>query len=323
VFNSGTLTITNSTISGNTSTYGGPNYGGGGVKNTGTLTITNSTITGNFAEDGAGGGVANTGTLTVTNSTISGNATFGYGGSGVFNGSSPHLPGGTLTLTNSTISGNGVANGSRFFPGGTLTITNSTITGNGRVVVNYGLLTLARTLVSGNTGPEIANFGTVVADNHNLFGVDGTAGVAGFTPGPTDIVPPAGVQLSDILHPTLRNFGGPTQTHLLVPGSPAIDAGGPTCLDASGAPLLTDQRGRPRVVDGNGDGQAACDIGAVEFAPVGETTIVVTADCPLVDAITAANTDTATGGCPAGSEVETIVLPTGSVQMLTEVNNVT
>ena len=35
-----------------------------------------------------------------------------------------------------------------------------------------------------------------------------------------------------------------------------------------GTPLLTDQRGKPRVVDGNGDSTATCDIGAFEFFPV-------------------------------------------------------
>jgi hypothetical protein len=40
------------------------------------------------------------------------------------------------------------------------------------------------------------------------------------------------------------------------------------CLDANGAPLLTDQRGKPRLVDGDGDGSAACDIGAFEFFPL-------------------------------------------------------
>jgi hypothetical protein len=40
------------------------------------------------------------------------------------------------------------------------------------------------------------------------------------------------------------------------------------CADATGTPLATDQRGKPRVVDGDGDGTAACDIGAFEFFPV-------------------------------------------------------
>ncbi|MBA2491902.1 MAG: hypothetical protein H0V34_09430 [Gammaproteobacteria bacterium] len=43
--------------------------------------------------------------------------------------------------------------------------------------------------------------------------------------------------------------------------------------------------------------------------------------CSLVDAITAANTDTSTGGCPAGSGADTIVLPKGSTQTLTAINN--
>jgi hypothetical protein len=164
--------------------------------------------------------------------------------------------------------------------GSTLTVTNSTLTGNSAAVYSGGGLaniggtvTLARTLVSGNTAPtrpEIRNlpYGTVLADNHNLFGVDGNAGVEGFSPGATDVVPPAGVQLPDILDPALALHGGPTQTHALVPGSQAIDAGGPDCLDATGSPLAIDQRGRPRLVDGDEDGTAACDIGAFEFFPL-------------------------------------------------------
>src|SRR5262249_42871347 len=67
---------------------------------------------------------------------------------------------------------------------------------------------------------------------------------------------------------SLANNGGPTQTHLLPIGSPAIDAGPPGgCVDAFGAPLTTDQRGRTRPSDGNGDGSTICDIGAVERTP--------------------------------------------------------
>jgi hypothetical protein len=57
--------------------------------------------------------------------------------------------------------------------------------------------------------------------------------------------------------------------------------------------------------------------------PVQAATIPVGGACTLVDAITAANTDTATGGCPAGSGADTIILPAGSTQTLTEVNNST
>jgi hypothetical protein len=123
-------------------------------------------------------------------------------------------------------------------------------------------------LIAGNqaaVGPEIENDSSsiVTANNFNLFGTNGNAGVSGFTPGPTDIVPSA--PLAQILGP-LQNNGGPTQTHALVAGSPAIDAGNPGgCLDSTGAALQTDQRGLPRTFDGNRDGRAVCDIGAFEL----------------------------------------------------------
>jgi hypothetical protein len=265
----GTLILLNSTISGNEA-YGG----GGGVSNSGgTITITNSTISGNEAY-GGGGGVSNlVGTMTITNSTISGNEAYS-GGGGVSNVSRDN----TMTITNSTISGNeayfigGVSNG------GTMTITNSTISGNRANydgdtvesvggVSNNGTLTLIRTLVTGNTAPtgsEINNRNTVLADNHNLFGVDGSAGVDGFSPGTTDVVPDAGVLLSDILDPFLDDHGGSTLTHALVPGSPAINAGPSTCPVPGGGVLLQDQRGVQRPQEG------ACDIGAYEFLPVAE-----------------------------------------------------
>jgi hypothetical protein len=64
----------------------------------------------------------------------------------------------------------------------------------------------------------------------------------------------------------LQNNGGPTQTHALLAGSPAIDGGNPAgCRDLFGALITTEQRGRLRHVDGNNDGTARCDIGAVEF----------------------------------------------------------
>jgi hypothetical protein len=251
--NFGTLTIKNSTISGNTTAGGG-----GGVNNyIGTVAITNSTISDNTANS-SGGGVANYhGTVAITNSTISDNTANSSGG-GVYNafGYNGYFGGGgRVTITNSTISGNRANQG-----GGIL---------NGDSPLSAAL-TLNDSLVAGNQagfGPEINNesIGTVAANNFNLFGVNGNAGVTGFKPGRNDIVPAAGVQLADIVGP-LGNNGGPTQTHALVAGSPAIDAANPIrCRDNSGAFLLTDQRGFVRHFDGNNDGKLRCDIGAVEF----------------------------------------------------------
>ncbi|MBQ6616351.1 MAG: carboxypeptidase regulatory-like domain-containing protein [Thermoguttaceae bacterium] len=143
---SGYLTITNSTISGNTSSYGG------GIANYGTTTITNSTISGNTSEYSSGG-IANYGTTTITNSTISGN-TAEYGSGGIYNGSE------TLTITNSEISGNTASNyhgGGINNASGILTVTNSTISENtasssGGGIFNYsGTLMVTNSTISGNT----------------------------------------------------------------------------------------------------------------------------------------------------------------------------
>jgi hypothetical protein len=77
-------------------------------------------------------------------------------------------------------------------------------------------------LISGNnansgSAPELYNYATqatVIANNFNLFGHDGVAGVEGFSPGTTDIVPRQ--SLRAILNTTLANNGGPTRTHALL-----------------------------------------------------------------------------------------------------------
>jgi len=131
-------------------------------------------------------------------------------------------------------------------------------------VVNgsYSTLTLNRSLISGNTAPDgsevftsTSPYASVHANNFNLFGHNGNAGVVGFSPGPRDIVPT--VSVSRILEPLAAN-GGPTLTQALVSGSPAIDAVRARC-----PPPATDQRGvrRPK--------GPACDIGAFEFDPRG------------------------------------------------------
>jgi hypothetical protein len=260
-----------------------PAFGLMAVNFPGDLTLQRVTLSG--GSSGCGGGVFNSGTLNIKNSTISGNSnTANFSGGGVYN------YGGTLTVENSTISGNrggrggGVSNTPRFYGSNRVTITNSTISGNiandggglfnNRYYTDYcklfggcsdGTLVLNNSLIAGNqaaAAPEIQNNSIVTANNFNLFGSNGNAGVSGFAPGPTDIVP--SVSLAQILGP-LQNNGGPTQTHALVDGSPALDAGDPgACRDSQGSLLGTDQRGFARHVDSNNDGSARCDIGAFE-----------------------------------------------------------
>ena len=190
IYNSGTLTATNDTISGNSVANGN----GGGIYNSGTLTATNDTVSGNKAVNGngggfynasgsitatsdtiegntasfAGGGIYNSGTLTATNDTISGN-TAGGGGGGIANSYF-----GTLTATNDTISGNsGNSVGGGIANGGTLTATNDTITGNsassagGINAAGPSTLIIAASIVAGQTSGGNCN-GAVTDAGYNL-----------------------------------------------------------------------------------------------------------------------------------------------------------
>jgi hypothetical protein len=126
-----------------------------------------------------------------------------------------------------------------------------------------------RTIVSGNIGgeailyhPDLCSTG-IISNKHNVFGRNGNAGVYGFTPGATDVVPTGA--LSTILSP-LANNGGPTLTHALPPNSPALDLA--PNGDCNAAPVSgVDQRGEPRNQNGKGAaGANECDAGAFERA---------------------------------------------------------
>jgi hypothetical protein len=166
IFNEGPakLTLTNSTVSGNTA------WGGGGIFNASLaeLTLTNSTVSGNVstgANGGGGGGIYNGGTVTLMNSTVSGNvAAFTNPGGGIFNEGPAKL-----TLTNSTVSGNVAWGGGGIYnttltagdgtrTAGTVTLMNSTVSGN----VSTG--------ANGGGGGGIYNGGTVTLMNSTVSG---------------------------------------------------------------------------------------------------------------------------------------------------------
>jgi CSLREA domain-containing protein len=264
------LTITG----GNTGSFGS----GGGINNSGTLMLTNSTLSGNSAVF-AGGGILNSGTATLTNSTLSDNLATGEGGSGGGISNS-----GTVTLTNSTLSGNSAVIGGGIYNNGTAMLTNSTLSGNlavfeGGGIYNYlgiegtpGTATLTNTIVGGNTlsdkvtPSDLAGHPVEAASTHNLMGPGGSGGLSNGVNGNIVVASAADLHLGP-----LANNGGPTQTIALLTGSPAINAG----TSGPGIPT-TDQRGFARSA-------TAPDIGAYEVSHLIIVTTAVDEDSGTAD----------------------------------------
>ena len=274
LWSDGTLTLTNCTISNNTGLAGS----GAGLTNAGgTASLTGCTVSGNSASNSAGGLYSYNGTTTLTGCTVSGNtATNGAGG--IF------ANGGTATLTNSTISGNtandGAGGGIATNSGGTATLSDCTVSANtafgdgfrssrrgGLVPDGSGAgggisgdgFTIANTIIAGNsaqvTAPDAS--ASVTSLGNNLIGAtDGSSGWVSSDRTGTSAAP------LDPLLALLDNYGGPTQTMALLPGSPAIGAGSVALIPAD---ITTDQRGVSRLYNGR------VDIGAFQFIAAAPT----------------------------------------------------
>ncbi|TWT35311.1 hypothetical protein KOR34_02010 [Posidoniimonas corsicana] len=270
---SGTLALIESTLSGNTSHFDG----GGIYTRAGGVTLTSSTLSGNTTGyNGRGGGIyAGYGEVTLTNSTLSGNKCDFYGG-GIFNFF------GGVTLTSSTLSGNTSNNrgGGILTLAGGVTLNSSTLSGNasrfngGGIYTFEGAVTLTSSTVTNNQASQGAGGGVFVSDtgtnpaitvqNSIIAGNTDSGAAPDLRPDPGSpvsidhsLIGAAGSVFDPLLGPLADN-GGPTQTHALLPGSPAINAGDPAL--ASGF----DQRGAPFLRD---DG-AGVDIGAFELQGV-------------------------------------------------------
>jgi len=263
--------IDNCIIRGNTAS-GVYLWGSGG-------TITDSLITQNTGT--SGGGVhfrsVNEGSLTITRSIISRNSASGFGG-GVSSYLGPGNWGPELVIDSTLITGNSAAEG-----GGiscelcTAVISNSTVSGNtaarsggGIFAVTTGL-TVYNSTIAGNQGEGIGVGrpwktvfkGSIVAGNSPVdcyvpSYLLTSAGDNLSSDATCNFDAPGDMENTDPLLVPLADNGGPTATHALAPGSPAIDAAGDDCLP-------TDQRGVMRPQDGDGDGVAKCDIGAYEL----------------------------------------------------------
>jgi hypothetical protein len=186
------------------------------------LTIERSTISGNDA-----GMVVATGSVKLKNSTVSGNTGGGIAVTG-------H---GRVGISSSTVAANAAA-----------------ASGGGVSVEGGGIVYLVNTILADNTAPvgsECA--GRLRSRGFNLIETDEPAAceIAGSSGGNL-------VGVDPMLGPLAAN-GGPTETHALLAGSPAIDAGNPALLSGRGrACPRTDQRFVDR------EPTLPCDIGAYE-----------------------------------------------------------
>lgn len=337
-FNNITVSISGLTLTGGNG--GGGGDGGAIFKSTGSLTVSNVVLSGNTATNGGALSTSGNTTLTVRDSTLSGNTVTGRGGAiaGSYGSSSVILEGSTfshnlanqggaidlhssygagLTVRNSTISGNtafnsggGIRIGYSF--GTQHVIQNSTITGNtaligsGGGIRQYGTtLTIQSTIVANNTDSSVSgddlfrSGGTLHVSTSLIETTPGAGQINGTSSGNIFAVDP-------LLGPLASN-GGPTQTHALLGGSPCLDTG------ANPSGLLTDQRGTvfPRVVG------AAADIGAFEELKFFVTNTNDSGPGSLRQAVLNAN---ATAGndtiCFTGAgAVGTIVLTSGNLTL--------
>ncbi|MEO0892150.1 MAG: choice-of-anchor Q domain-containing protein [Pseudomonadota bacterium] len=264
------LTITNSSISGNSGSEGG------GIANRGTLTITSSDVS--FNEATSGGGIRNRGELEITSSTITNNSARDGGGllnSGT-NGNEgfASLVNVTVADNTATSTGGGIQAYEFDFTQedvGTIELRNVTITGNsaggdgGGLYIRESTVFAYNSIILGNgapTDPDVGLAGTIpvffdgggnilTGDPSDVFdqtqtnaGSDGTLGTA-----------------DDAIGGVLADNGGAVQSAALLDNdaNPALDIGG-------GVVTGTDADGNPRSIDRAGvDNGGVVDAGAVEL----------------------------------------------------------
>jgi hypothetical protein len=250
--------IRDSVIEGNSAVYGGGVYSGSdaaaGVLRIERTTIRNNTAIGDSGEDfvGAdGGGVfVRNRTFIVDESTISGNSVGDAASADPASGGGIAIESSTVTVQNSTISGNtaGVNGGGVAVHAGSnryVRFINATVADNqagglgGGIYrdTSAGTVQLGNSLIATNTAaasPDLS--GDFINFGSNLVGDgSGSSGLAG------NLIGTAASPIDPLIGPLADN-GGPTLTHALLAGSPAIEG----VSGASNFVLPNDQRGVSR-----------------------------------------------------------------------------
>ena len=268
----GQLVLRRSVVTGNVAAGEGAGSGGGlAVRPNGLAIIEDTTFSNNSAldvgsEGGEGGAIWSDSStrLSISRSTVGpGNTAGGSAGPdpGTGGGIAVESQTGGLSMLNVTISGNSVTDGADGSGGGifldqgatalldSTTVAENSVLGSGgtggNIAVGVGSASLRQTLVAGGTAASSGNcVGPVASSGSSLESPSSQCGMSA-----------AGDQpfVADPLLGPLADNEGPTLTHALLPGSPAIDTGAANCPQPD-----TDQRG---VVRAQGP---ACDIGAFE-----------------------------------------------------------
>lgn len=242
------LTLRNVVLSDNSA-----DFRGGAIRAESLLTVFDSTFSNNQAETGGAIFTEQT-SIGINRTTLSGNTATELGGAIFGSGGNFNNP---IRISNSTLSGNSSTNAG----GGAIAnndsnrieIVNSTLTGNsalgrGQAIRNRGNMFIDNSIVAGN--------GAVISTD-DIFRL----GISPVTRRSSIV----GGDISTILDTNLADNGGPTLTHALIPGSPAVNAGDDLlAVDTDGNALTTDQRGEGRFL-------GTVDIGALEvenLAPI-------------------------------------------------------
>ena len=311
--NSGTITLADSSITGNnaqsTQVFSSDDLGGGIYNYHGTVTLTNALVENNTARND--GGIHNDhGTLVIMSSSITGN--LAEGGAGVENSL------GTMEIVNSIIARNDGYGVRNYGNAGLaeLSITNCTIVDN----TDYGITSVKSSPFSHYSASTVGIDNTIVARNGDEHGFDlngpfsGSHNLIGNGANQSLLVDGVdGNQVGEsfaVIDPMLSIWGPMSENqwgYLLLPGSPAVNAGDNVlAVDNDAQPLTEDIHGNARIQEGT------IDIGAIEGTnpgPPGVVYVVTSLDNTIADdgiltfieALKAASGNQPVGDAAAGS----------------------